>query len=127
VFAGGELRHVSRVLREIVGARLELIDWEDLRPHYPLTLRAWVTRLEANREASIAAAGAPAYRVWRIYMVEMAYSFERVLPSVGQLLALRPLADRPGDRPWTRRYLYPIEEPAGPDRMASQPAMSSPE
>lgn len=127
LFPGAELPHVSRVLYEIAGARLEPIDWEDLRPHYPLTLRAWVTRLEANREASIAAAGAPAYRVWRMYMAGMAYAFERGLLSVGQLLAVKPLVDRPGDRPWTRRYQYPIEHWAGPDRTAPpQPVMSSP-
>lgn len=130
--AGGEFidryvfPHVSRVLYEIAGARLEPIDWENLRPHCPLTLRARVTRLEANREASTAAAGAPAYRVWRMYMAGMAYAFERGRLTVGQLLAVKPLVDRPGDRPWTRWYQYPIEHRAGPDRAAPQPAMSSP-
>lgn len=55
-----------------------------------------------------------------MYMVAMAYAFERGRLSVGHLLAVKPLADRPGDRPWTRRYLYPIEDRGGPDRMASQ-------
>lgn len=127
VFPGGELPHVSRVFYEIAGAQLEPIDWEDLRPHYPLTLRAWVTRLEANREAAIAAAGAPAYRVWRMYMAGMAYAFERGWLSVGQLLAVKPLADRPGERPWNRRYQYPpeIRQPL-PGASETQPAAMSP-
>lgn len=87
-------------------------DWEDLRPHYPLTLRAWVRRLEANREASIATAGAPAYLVWRMHGGN-GYAFERGLLSVGQLLAVKPLADGPGDLPWTRWYQYPIEDRSG--------------
>lgn len=61
-----------------------------------------------------------------MYMVGMAYAFERGLVSGGQLLAVT-LAERPGDRPSTRRYLYPIEDRSGSDRMASQPAISSPE
>jgi hypothetical protein len=72
--------------------------------------------LGANRQASIAAAGAHADRVWRVSVAGIAHAFERGLLSVGQRLAVKPLADRPGDRPWTRRYQYPIEDPAEPRR-----------
>jgi cyclopropane fatty-acyl-phospholipid synthase-like methyltransferase len=68
VFPGGELPHISRALYEIAGAGLEIIDVEDLRPHYPPTLMHWVQRLEAARDAAIAAAGPERYRIWRLYM-----------------------------------------------------------
>jgi cyclopropane-fatty-acyl-phospholipid synthase len=68
VFPGGELPHISKVLYAAAGAGLELLDVEDLRPHYPQTLLRWVARLEASRAAAIAAAGVERYRIWRMYM-----------------------------------------------------------
>lgn len=106
VFPGGEVPHISKVLYEIAGSGLEILDMEDLRPHYPPTLMHWVRRLEAAREAAIAAAGAERYRIWRIYMAGMAYAFDRGWLSLCQTLALKPLADGPAPRPWTRGYQY---------------------
>jgi cyclopropane-fatty-acyl-phospholipid synthase len=119
VFPGGEVPHVSRVLYEIAGAGLEILDVEDLRPHYPLTLLHWVRRLEARREAAIEAAGAERYRIWRMYMAAMAYAFDRGWLSVDQVLAQKNLAGGMAPRPWTRRYLYvpsaPLQLSKGPD------------
>jgi cyclopropane-fatty-acyl-phospholipid synthase len=106
VFPGGELPHLSRVVYEIAGAGLEILDVEDLRPHYPRTLLRWARRLEEHREAAIAAAGAERYRIWRLYMPGMAYAFDRGWLSVAQLLAQKPLPSGPAPRPWTRNYQY---------------------
>jgi cyclopropane-fatty-acyl-phospholipid synthase len=107
VFPGGELPHLSRVVYEVAGAGLEILDIEDLRPHYPPTLRHWARRLEAQREAAIAAAGPERYRIWRLYMPGMAYAFARGWLSVAQILAVKPAAaGRPAARPWTRAYQY---------------------
>ena len=48
VFPGGELVHVSTVIREMGRQGLEVWDAECLRPHYARTLWHWVDRLEAN-------------------------------------------------------------------------------
>jgi cyclopropane-fatty-acyl-phospholipid synthase len=106
VFPGGELPHISRALYEIAGAGLEIIDVEDLRAHYPPTLKHWVRRLEAAREAAIAAAGIERYRIWRLYMAGMAHAFDRGWLSVAQVLAIKPLPAGPAPRPWTRQYQY---------------------
>jgi cyclopropane-fatty-acyl-phospholipid synthase len=106
VFPGGELPHLSRVIYEIAGAGLEVLDIEDLRPHYPPTLRHWSRRLEAQREAAIAAAGPERYRIWRLYMPGMAHAFDRGWMSVAQTLAEKPVARGPAPRPWTRAYQY---------------------
>ena len=106
VFPGGEVPHISRVLYEIAGAGLEAVDWEHLRPHYPPTLLRWVAQLEAQREAAIAAAGAERYRVWRMYMVGMAHAFDRGWLSVGQVIAIKPVANTPARRRQTRDYQY---------------------
>jgi cyclopropane-fatty-acyl-phospholipid synthase len=106
VFPGGEVPHISRVLYEIAGAGLEILDMEDLRPHYPPTLLHWVRRLEAERENAIKAAGAECYRIWRMYMAGMAYAFDRGWLSVCQVLAQKNPVGSMARRPWTRRYQY---------------------
>jgi cyclopropane-fatty-acyl-phospholipid synthase len=124
VFPGGEVPHISRVLYEIAGSGLEILDIEDLRPHYPLTLWHWVNRLEAAREPAIAAAGAERYRIWRIYMAGMAYAFDRGWLSVCQTLVQKPLIDGPAPRPWTRRYQYFPESAPGLSRSPDWDASS---
>ena len=114
VFPGGELPHISRVLYELAGSGLEILDAEDLRPHYPLTLWHWVRRLEQAREAAIAAAGPARYRIWRIYMAGMAQAFEQGWLSVYQTLVQKNLAAGPAPRPWTRRYQYEARALAPP-------------
>ncbi|HZT87015.1 MAG TPA: class I SAM-dependent methyltransferase, partial [Stellaceae bacterium] len=106
VFPGGELPHLSRVVYDVASAGLEILDIEDLRPHYPRTLLHWARRLEAQREAAIAAAGIERYRVWRVYMPAMAVAFERGWLSLAQVLATKPLTDGMAPRPWTRAYQY---------------------
>ncbi len=106
VFPGGAVPHISRALYEIAGSGLEILDMEDLRPHYPLTLWRWVHRLGAARDAVIAIAGIERYRIWRIYLAGMAYAFDRGWLSVCQTLAQKPLADGPAPRPWTRHYQH---------------------
>jgi len=112
VFPGGAVPHISRALYEIAGAGLEILDVEDLRPHYPPTLMHWVRRLEVAREAAIAAGGPEHYRIWRLYMAGMAHAFARGWLSVAQVLAVKPLPQGPAPRPWTRQYQYMGEAPA---------------
>ena len=98
--------HLSRALYEISGAGLEILDVEDLRPHYPPTLTHWVRRLEAACEAAIAAAGVERYRIWCLYMAGIAHAFDCGWMTVNQVLALKPLPGGPAARPWTREYQY---------------------
>lgn len=48
IFPGGELMHVSRVLHDLAASGLEMVDTENLRPHYARTLWAWSDALEAR-------------------------------------------------------------------------------
>jgi cyclopropane-fatty-acyl-phospholipid synthase len=52
-------------------------------------LRRWVGNLEAHREEASAEAGAPRERVWRLYMLGSALSFEAGEISVYQVVAAR--------------------------------------
>ncbi len=90
VFPDGELDCVSNIQLGMERAGFEIHDVEGLRPHYALTLRHWVQRLEANREAALREVGEPTYRVWRLYMAACALDFEAGSIGVYQILASKP-------------------------------------
>ncbi|VWC92052.1 cyclopropane-fatty-acyl-phospholipid synthase [Burkholderia contaminans] len=105
VFPDGELDCVSNILLGMERAGFEIHDVEGLRPHYAMTLRHWVQRLEAQRDAAIAEVGEAAYRVWRLYMAACALEFEAGGSGVYQILASnRHHGEWPV--PLTRRDLY---------------------
>ena len=55
VFPGGELASLSTVIRAAEQAGFEVIDVENLRPHYAITCRSWVERLQRNVDACLKA------------------------------------------------------------------------
>lgn len=111
VFPGGELPHVSRMVRETAAAGLDVIDMESLRPHYTQTLLHWVRRLEARRDRAEALVGPAKYRIWRIYLAGSALAFDRGWLSLYQTLAVKPDPSGYAARPWTRAYQYPPFDP----------------
>ncbi|QGM46914.1 SAM-dependent methyltransferase [Methylocystis heyeri] len=106
LFPGGALAPLSRVVSEASGAGFEVVDVEDLRPHYIRTLERWSRRLEAREQEAIEAAGVERYRIWKVYLAAMAAAFERGSLSVAQLLLYKPVKNGWGRRPWTRDYQY---------------------
>jgi cyclopropane-fatty-acyl-phospholipid synthase len=87
VFPDGELDCISNIQLGMERAGLEIHDVEGLRPHYALTLRHWVRRLEGNRAAAVGEVGESAYRIWRLYMAACAIEFEQGGTSIYQILA----------------------------------------
>jgi cyclopropane-fatty-acyl-phospholipid synthase len=61
---------------------------ENLREHYALTLRRWVSNLEANWDAAVAEVGEGRARVWRLYMAASALLFGNRQIHVDQVLAV---------------------------------------
>ena len=86
VFPGGELAYLSDVIRAAELAGFEILDMEDLRPHYALTCRAWVEGLRRNAAACLDAVERETYRTWLLYLAGSAANFEDGLTSVCQLL-----------------------------------------
>ncbi|HQR50844.1 MAG TPA: cyclopropane-fatty-acyl-phospholipid synthase family protein [Methylophilaceae bacterium] len=106
VFPDGELDTVSNIQGVMEDSGFEIFDVEGLRPHYALTLRHWVDRLDAKREAAVRLVGERNYRVWRLYMTASAQQFENGATGIYQILAARK-ESRPPPLPLTRRDLYP--------------------
>lgn len=122
IFPGGELLHVSEALSHMARAGLEMVDTENLRPHYARTLWAWSDSLEAQlpavREVLCAQHGTDegdkVVRAYRLYLAGSALGFERGWMALHQMLATRPdgnsetgaLRGAQSDYPFTRDYIY---------------------
>ena len=122
IFPGGELLHVSAVLHDLARSGLEMVDTENLRPHYARTLWAWSDALEAQlpaaREVLHAQTGAEqgerALRAYRLYLAGSALGFEQGWMALHQILATRPDGDVAGGAmrgaqssyPFARDYIY---------------------
>ena len=122
IFPGGELLHVSAVLEHMARAGLEMLDTENLRPHYARTLWDWSDALEAQldtaRKVLAADGGAEraekTLRAYRLYLAGSAMSFEQGWLSLHQMLATRPSGDSTGGTikgaqsvyPFNRQYMY---------------------
>ena len=105
VFPDGELAPVSAVNLVAERAGFEVRDIENLREHYALTLRQWVSRLEARQAEAVAMSDEATYRTWRLYMAASAHSFERGNISVNQTLLSKPVGGN-SNLPLTRADLY---------------------
>lgn len=122
IFPGGELRHVSAVLHDMAQSGLEMVDTENLRPHYARTLWAWSDRLEAQLPAALQVlkltAGEPqadkVLRAYRLYLAGSALGFERGWMALHQMLAIKPdgmvehggMSGAQSDYPFSRDYMY---------------------
>jgi cyclopropane-fatty-acyl-phospholipid synthase len=114
IFPGGELLHVSHVLKVMSEAGLEALDVENLRPHYARTLWAWSDALEANLAQARDIAKDRVVRAYRLYLAGCAMCFERGWLSLNQMLASRPSGDLAGGPmrgaqsayPFNRGYIY---------------------
>ncbi|HET7585124.1 MAG TPA: cyclopropane-fatty-acyl-phospholipid synthase family protein [Gemmatimonadaceae bacterium] len=105
VFPDGELVPVSRMNLVAERAGFEVRDVENLREHYALTLRRWVDRLQAQRDAAVRQVGDAVVRVWQLYMAGAALYFESGAININQTLFAKPLNGRVS-LPFTRQHLY---------------------
>ncbi len=105
VFPDGELETVSTIQSLMEDEDFEIYDVEGLRPHYALTLRHWVNRLEQNYATAVNLVGERNYRIWRLYMTGCALQFEQGKTGIYQILAVRKHSSFP-PLPLTRRDLY---------------------
>ncbi len=105
VFPDGQLDNISSIQHVMERSRFEIADVEALRPHYALTLRHWVSRLERNHARALQFVNEATYRVWRLYMAACALEFEAGGVGIYQVLASRRAEGSPA-LPLTRRHLY---------------------
>lgn len=122
IFPGGQLLHVSEVLNHMAHSGLEMVDTENLRPHYARTLWDWSDALEARldeaRQVLAASSGSErgekTLRAYRLYLAGSAMGFEQGWLSLHQMLATRPAESMADEAiqgaqsryPFRRDYMY---------------------
>ncbi|OFE16409.1 cyclopropane-fatty-acyl-phospholipid synthase [Humibacillus sp. DSM 29435] len=98
------MRPVGETVALIEHAGLEVRDVHGLREHYVRTIDAWYDTFEANWSQVVAMVGEEVARVWRLYLVGGALTFEEGRMGVDQILMVRP-TDRGGSgMPWVRSW-----------------------
>ena len=103
VFPDGELVPLEEAVEVARAAGFEVLDIQSLRPHYALTLAAWVTRLEARWDEAVALTSEEVARTWRLYMAASRLGFEQGELDIFQMLLAKPVDGRPAPmplRPW---------------------------
>ncbi|MCA3217960.1 MAG: class I SAM-dependent methyltransferase [Burkholderiales bacterium] len=112
VFPGGWIPALSDVVREMDRCGLEVLDVENLRRHYALTLDVWAERFEANWE-TIRALDPQRFderfrRIWRTYLVGCAELFRTPRPDTHlfQIVFSKGGATTPENYPMTREFMY---------------------
>jgi len=88
------MRPLWRTVELVQNAGFEIRDVEAMREHYVTTVQDWLATFEANYDKFVALVGEEAARVWRLYLVGGALSFEEGRMGVDQFLAVRPAALR---------------------------------
>ena len=98
------MRPLSRTLAHLEHAGFEIRDVEAMREHYVTTVGHWIDTLEARWPQFVTLLGEEVARVWRLYLVGGALSFEEGRMGVDQFLAVKSDADgrssMPAARPW---------------------------
>jgi cyclopropane-fatty-acyl-phospholipid synthase len=98
------MRPMSETLGHLERAGFEVRDVEAMREHYVTTVERWIDTLEERWEEMVAMVGEETARVWRLYLVGGALSFEEARMGVDQFLAVKNTSDgesaMPAARPW---------------------------
>jgi cyclopropane-fatty-acyl-phospholipid synthase len=100
IFPGAYMPALSEALRVIEPHHLAVVDVENLRRHYALTLEHWLARFERARAAVERAYDARFVRMWRLYLASSLASFRSGSTQLWQIVFAR---SDDAALPWTRR------------------------
>jgi cyclopropane fatty-acyl-phospholipid synthase-like methyltransferase/DUF1365 family protein len=83
------MRPLSQTVAHLERAGFEIRDVQALREHYVTTVQHWIDTFEERYDEFAALVGEEVARVWRLYLVGGALSFEEGRMGVDQILAVR--------------------------------------
>ena len=95
------MRPMSQTLAHLERSGFEVRDVQAMREHYVSTVRHWIDTFERRYPEFVAMVGEQVARVWRLYLVGGALTFEEGRMGVDQFLAVRPTADGQSGMPAT--------------------------
>jgi cyclopropane-fatty-acyl-phospholipid synthase len=103
IFPGAYPPKLSEMAAILEPHQFSVLDVENLRLHYALTLEHWLRRFEDARERVRDMFDEQFVRVWRLYLSGSVAAFKSGELHLFQVLFAR---DRSNQVPWTRAYLY---------------------
>ena len=103
IFPGGYIPSIGETLEAASEAGFDLVDIEDLKYHYAITLSHWLQRFEGVRERVEEMMGPEFVRMWRLYLASSRTSFQCGDLHVSQFLFSKGRVD---DLPLTRDWMH---------------------
>lgn len=103
IFPGGYIPAVREVVHDLPSHDLHLIDYENLRIHYALTLEEWLRRFESHQKKVTLMYDERFYRMWRLYLASSAAGFRYGDLSLSQFVFTKGLNN---ELPLTREFMY---------------------
>jgi cyclopropane-fatty-acyl-phospholipid synthase len=103
IFPGAYPPTLREMLEILEPWQFSVLDVENLRLHYALTLRHWLERYEQASEAVHAAFDESFVRAWRLYLAGSVAAFTTGALQLFQVLFVRPENNA---LPWNRAHLY---------------------
>lgn len=110
------------LLAQIHAAGLEIRDVQAMREHYVRTVEAWRAEFERRIDEVVELVGMEQARVWRLYLVGGALSFEENRMGVDQILSVKATAAGRGAMPPTRLGWEPHASRGTYDDAAPEPS-----
>ena len=104
IFPGAYPPSLGEMMQIFEPADLSVLDVENIRLHYALTLREWLTRYEAAVDKVRSMFDELFVRMWRLYLAGSVAAFESGTLQLFQVLFTTPQNNR---IPLTREYIYP--------------------
>lgn len=116
IFPGSYPPTLAEMTRIFQPREFSILDVENLRLHYALTLRHWLAQFERAAAQVVRMFDERFLRMWRLYLAASAAAFETGELQLFQVLFARGASN---DIPWTRQHQYcAMERSAEPSSAA---------
>jgi len=106
VFPGAYMPSLGEIMSVFEPTALSVLDVENLRPHYALTLWHWLRRFDQVADRVAEQFDTRFVRMWRLYLASSMASFTTGFMQLFQIV-FAPC--RNNDIPWTRDHLCAVE------------------
>ncbi|HSE29739.1 MAG TPA: cyclopropane-fatty-acyl-phospholipid synthase family protein [Candidatus Saccharimonadales bacterium] len=103
IFPGGYLPSNREIVQAFPAYNFRLIDYENLRIHYAMTLEEWMKRYETHRPVVIKKFDERFYRTWHLWLASSAAGFRYGELDLGQYVFTKGPQN---NLPLTRDFLY---------------------
>lgn len=114
IFPDGQLASPGEIETVIQDTGFEVINQENLRQHYALTLHHWNDNLQDHWDEAVSLVGEPKARLWGLYIAGCALNFELNNIQIHQFLCIKPDdalgTDHYRLRPWWTRESAKVKD-----------------